>query len=834
MVGERVAKRIQERRIIGPLADQTLQRRDRLGHLTGAFEHDRVFIFQSRMPGMPLERRLNQSECRVALAMIPEQMNLRERELEALLGMRNRVLIQKRERCGAVGLQQDGRRLCARRDRDRRILKLPISGERRRLICVARRDVSHRKDYALGRRAVCRKIGEATLRLGKITVLEGEERQALINLSRSCTRSAQALKFLAGFLEPIERNENLGELKSAAGGVAHHHFAGGRDGLRRVALYDIYARKDPLRRNHGRVAHEGLTGISCCPLGVEGFERKFREERKRRGGCLRLNGSAQGRKHRRCFGFLEKGRGKRRDAGVGVCAGRLHDGRHSGARGRNLVELERDGGVARRRVGILGCKRPPPLYRLPGRRKILAGKSDFTCPTGDRNAAVHRGLRIVLGGELAVTVLEGELREQRERGRVAALLGFAWGGARRRAAGRHHDRYRRNEAHRTDPKPIHGTHYKVSRPTAHRANLSSLDMKDSIRHRIERMADRFEEVGRLLAAPETAGRSQQFRELSMEYARLQPLAHGYGRYRDLERELTAAQRILTDTDESMRALAAEEIVVAQKGLEAAEPPLLNMLITPDPRDDHNIFLEVRAGTGGDEAALFAGDLLRMYGRYAESKGFTVEVISESPGDHGGYKEIISRIAGRGVFARFKFESGTHRVQRVPATEAQGRIHTSACTIAILPELEEVEAIDINPADLRIDTYRASGAGGQHVNKTDSAVRITHVPSGIVVECQDERSQHKNRSRAMALLKARLLAAEQAKQDNARAQSRRLQVGSGDRSERIRTYNFPQGRVTDHRINLTLYKLADIMNGQLDELLDALQREHQAEELAAEE
>ena len=284
----------------------------------------------------------------------------------------------------------------------------------------------------------------------------------------------------------------------------------------------------------------------------------------------------------------------------------------------------------------------------------------------------------------------------------------------------------------------------------------------------------------------------------------------------------------------MRALAAEEIVVAQKGLEAAEPPLLNMLITPDPRDDHNIFLEVRAGTGGDEAALFAGDLLRMYGRYAESKGFTVEVISESPGDHGGYKEIISRIAGRGVFARFKFESGTHRVQRVPATEAQGRIHTSACTIAILPELEEVEAIDINPADLRIDTYRASGAGGQHVNKTDSAVRITHVPSGIVVECQDERSQHKNRSRAMALLKARLLAAEQAKQDNARAQSRRLQVGSGDRSERIRTYNFPQGRVTDHRINLTLYKLADIMNGQLDELLDALQREHQAEELAAEE
>jgi len=357
-------------------------------------------------------------------------------------------------------------------------------------------------------------------------------------------------------------------------------------------------------------------------------------------------------------------------------------------------------------------------------------------------------------------------------------------------------------------------------------------MKDSIRQRIERMTDRFEEVGRLLAAPEIGGGSQQFRELSMEYARLQPLAEHYGRFRDLERSLTAAEMLLTDADASMRTLAAEEVLAAQKGLAAAEPTLLQMLIPADPRDDHNIFLEVRAGTGGDEAALFAGDLLRMYARYAESKGFTVEVVSESPGEHGGYKEIICRIAGRGAFARFKFESGTHRVQRVPATEAQGRIHTSACTVAILPELEEVEAIDINPADLRVDTYRASGAGGQHVNKTDSAVRITHVPSGIVVECQDERSQHKNRSRAMTLLKARLLAAEQAKQDQARAQSRRLQVGSGDRSERIRTYNFPQGRVTDHRINLTLYKLADIMNGQLDELLDALQREHQAEELAA--
>jgi peptide chain release factor 1 len=292
--------------------------------------------------------------------------------------------------------------------------------------------------------------------------------------------------------------------------------------------------------------------------------------------------------------------------------------------------------------------------------------------------------------------------------------------------------------------------------------------------------------------------------------------------------------MLADTDAGMRSLGAEEVTRVRGEIEASEADLRQLLLPKDPRDDKNIYLEVRAGTGGDEAAIFAGDLFRMYARWAESKGLTVEILSESAGEHGGYKEIISRIAGRGVFSRLKFESGAHRVQRVPATEAQGRIHTSACTVAILPEIDEVETVDINPADLRTDTYRSSGAGGQHVNKTDSAVRITHIPSGIVVECQEERSQHKNRSRAMSLLKARLLASEQEKQQSEQAQSRRLQVGSGDRSERIRTYNFPQGRVTDHRINLTLYKLAQIMNGQLDELLDALHQEHQAELLAAQE
>jgi peptide chain release factor 1 len=358
-------------------------------------------------------------------------------------------------------------------------------------------------------------------------------------------------------------------------------------------------------------------------------------------------------------------------------------------------------------------------------------------------------------------------------------------------------------------------------------------MKEPIRQRLQKLSDRFEEVGRLLASGEVPGGSAQFRELSVEYARLQPLAERLRRYHDLERDLDTARDLEADADAQLRALGSEELGRLQNELASEESELRKLLLPKDARDERNIFLEVRAGTGGDEAALFAGALHRMYTRYAERHGLTAEVLSESPGEHGGCKEIISRIAGRGAFSRLKFESGTHRVQRVPATEAQGRIHTSACTVAILPELEEVDEIEINPAELRIDTYRSSGAGGQHVNKTDSAVRITHLPSGIVVECQDERSQHKNRSRAMALLKARLLAAEQEKQQSAQAHSRRLQVGSGDRSERIRTYNFPQGRVTDHRINLTLYKLQQIMDGDLDELIEALQQEYQAELLAEE-
>jgi peptide chain release factor 1 len=295
-----------------------------------------------------------------------------------------------------------------------------------------------------------------------------------------------------------------------------------------------------------------------------------------------------------------------------------------------------------------------------------------------------------------------------------------------------------------------------------------------------------------------------------------------------EQELEAVRALAVDADADMRELGTEEATRLVAALQADEHELRRMLVPADPRDIRNIYLEIRAGTGGDEAAIFAGDLLRMYARYAERQGWRIETLSESPGEHGGYKEVICRVVGAAAFSRLKFESGTHRVQRVPATESQGRIHTSAVTVAILPELDELEDLDLNPAELRVDTFRASGAGGQHVNKTDSAIRITHLPSGIVVECQDERSQHKNRSRAMALLKARLRASEQEKRDAAEARARRLQVGSGDRSERIRTYNFPQGRVTDHRIELTLYQLEETLNGRLEALIEPLQQEHQAE------
>ncbi|WP_198245270.1 peptide chain release factor 1 [methane-oxidizing endosymbiont of Gigantopelta aegis] len=353
-------------------------------------------------------------------------------------------------------------------------------------------------------------------------------------------------------------------------------------------------------------------------------------------------------------------------------------------------------------------------------------------------------------------------------------------------------------------------------------------MKPSIQQKLENLSHRFEEIAGLLSQPEIQSDQNKFRSLSQEYAQLEPIVECYARYRDNEETLESAQEMAKDTDPDLREMAQEEIQLATKKKQALEQQLQILLLPKDPKDSSNIFLEIRAGTGGDEAAIFSGDLAKMYQRYAEKQGWKVETINENRGEHGGYKEIILRITGQNVYSQLKFESGAHRVQRVPETESQGRVHTSACTVAIMPEAENIDQIQINPADLRIDTFRSSGAGGQHVNTTDSAIRITHIPTGVVVECQDERSQHKNRSRAMSLLQSRLLAAEQEKQQAEQAETRKLQVGSGDRSERIRTYNYPQGRVTDHRINLTLYKLDEIMQGGLEHVIQPLINEHQAE------
>ncbi len=357
-------------------------------------------------------------------------------------------------------------------------------------------------------------------------------------------------------------------------------------------------------------------------------------------------------------------------------------------------------------------------------------------------------------------------------------------------------------------------------------------MKDSIRNKLAALTERHEEIARLLSEPDVIADQNRFRELSREYARLEEPVADFNAWRQLEADTEAANELCAGDDVQMRALGEEELEGLQSRREALERTLALHLVPRDPDDDANLFLEVRAGTGGDEAALFAGDLFRMYGRYAERQGWQVEVLSASEGEHGGYREIISRVVGAGAYAHLKFESGAHRVQRVPQTEAQGRIHTSACTVAVLPEPDEMEDVSINPAELRVDTYRASGAGGQHVNKTDSAIRITHLPTGIVVECQDERSQHKNRARAMGLLAARLREREVTRRETETAQMRRSLVGTGDRSERIRTYNFPQKRITDHRINLTIYRLDDVLDGDLEAVIEPLRNEYQAEQLAA--
>jgi peptide chain release factor 1 len=357
-------------------------------------------------------------------------------------------------------------------------------------------------------------------------------------------------------------------------------------------------------------------------------------------------------------------------------------------------------------------------------------------------------------------------------------------------------------------------------------------MKESVVRKLEHLVERFEEVQALLGDPDVIGDQEKFRNLSKEFSQLEGVVEGFNAYQQAQENLASALEMLNEDDAEMREMAQEEMKEAKTDIERLETELQVLLLPKDPNDDNNCFLEIRAGAGGDEAAIFAGDLFRMYSRYAESRGWRVELVNANEGEHGGYKEVIANISGEGVYGVMKFESGGHRVQRVPETESQGRIHTSACTVAVLPEIPESEAIEINPAELRIDTFRASGAGGQHVNKTDSAIRITHLPSGLVVECQDERSQHKNRAKAMSVLQARLNQIEEEKRAAEEASTRKSLVGSGDRSERIRTYNFPQGRVTDHRINLTIYRLDEVVEGDLKQLMDPILQEHQADLLAS--
>lgn len=356
-------------------------------------------------------------------------------------------------------------------------------------------------------------------------------------------------------------------------------------------------------------------------------------------------------------------------------------------------------------------------------------------------------------------------------------------------------------------------------------------MKSSILAKLEKLVERYQELEALLSDAEIISDQDRFRGYSMEYSELEDVVKAFSQFQQAHENLQAAKAMQQDSDDDMRAMGAEEAASAESTISGLEEDLQKLLLPKDPKDNCNVFLEIRAGTGGDEAAIFSGDLFRMYARYAERKKWKMNIVSERPGEHGGYKEIIASVEGQNVYGQLKFESGAHRVQRVPETETQGRIHTSACTVAVMPEIEAIDDIEINKADLRVDTFRASGAGGQHVNKTDSAIRLTHLPTGIVVECQDERSQHKNRARAMSLLQAKLQSREEAKQQQEQSDARRILVGSGDRSEKIRTYNYPDGRITDHRIKLTLYKLADVMEGDLNDVIQPLINEYQADQLA---
>ncbi len=664
-------------------------------------------------------------------------------------------------------------------------------------------------------------LAESPRGLLDVSFAKREQRKSPLGLRTCIIILQQPLELDARFFDAIELHERFRQREHLPLGVDAACSIGRGDCPGRIVTSSKHLREQLLRRRRLRIAGDGRFGERAGIAKNVAFERKI-SKKNERGRIERL--CVEGRAQRPVSAeVIASGRCRLcepRERLAWLVAREAHGVPECGSGGGVAPEAQRNEPLHPRRIGAPRRALAPQWRELLCSRKLLAVECHFERPLdgGLRRLRRCRGARVLVGGGTAVAALEGEFRDDRVGTRLdGRRLSGVGGAGRKQRDGR--------EDH-----PTHERHYSGRRPDPGEFRSP---MKDSIRQRLDRSLDRSEEVGRLLADPGTAGHTREFRELSMEYARLEPLAARYRQFLALERELAATHELAADADAELRALGADEARRLEAALAADELALRELLVPKDPHDERNIFLEIRAGTGGDEAAIFAGDLLRMYTRYAERRGWTVELISQNPGEHGGYREVVCRVLGKSAYSWLRFEAGTHRVQRVPATEAQGRIHTSACTVAVLPELDEVDEITVNPAELRIDTFRSSGAGGQHVNKTDSAIRITHLPSGIVVECQDERSQHKNRARAMALLSARLLAAETDKRSAAEAATRKSQVGSGDRSERIRTYNFPQGRVTDHRVNVTLYRLDAVMDGDLDDLIEPLRLEHQAELLARE-
>ncbi len=823
VIRERIPERIHQARVLRALAMQRIERGDRFVHAPGGLERERALVLDAGVPRKVRECRVEEPQRIAGSVVFKEQRGLGQRDIDRRLRFVGGFRVEHREGGIAFALvhQDDGRPAPGEHARpgfDETVVHvergLPVAvsfGERAEIEKRFRRIVT-------GAQA----LAEAPGGFLDVAFAKCEEREPPFRFGPRVVVLQQALEFEMRLFDPVELNQCFRKRESVPLGIDAARGVGRGERTVGILAAREHARKQRLRVRRLRIARDRRFGEHAGIAKHEALERKVAEEHERR----RIELARVDRLTQRAVGAVVVAGARRRlrkfrERLARILARESHGIAKRVGRCGVLAETQGDHSGEPGRIGATGRAFAPQRRDLRRDRELLAVERDFERAPDRRLGRVRRSrrLRVLPGGGAAVTAFERHFSDDRGGARIGRcrLFGFGGAGSQRRGGDAEND-------------PSHGPHYSGRRPDPGEFRTR---MKDSIRQRLDRSLDRTEEVGRLLADPDIAGRSREFRELSMEYARLEPLAARYRQFLALERELTAVRELATGADPELRSLGEEEARHLEATIAADELALRELLVPKDPHDERNIFLEVRAGTGGDEAAIFAGDLLRMYTRYAERRGWSVELISQSPGEHGGYREVICRIVGKGAYSWFRFEAGTHRVQRVPATEAQGRIHTSACTVAVLPELDDVDDVAVNPADLRIDTFRSSGAGGQHVNKTDSAIRITHLPSGIVVECQDERSQHKNRSRAMALLSARLLAAETEKRNAAEAAARKSQVGSGDRSERIRTYNFPQGRVTDHRVNVTLYRLDDVMDGALGDLIEPLRQEYQAAMLAQE-